>query len=145
MQADISKLETEGRNPTETSSAPASNYLSAYLYDILYMSNIYLYDITGSTHHEHNSTVCLMVLHRWYNTLGCQSANWHPCRCIFQLTSTFENNELITEIINSLSCRSLCLLLLLNTTIMFAWKQTSEILKPRSENLQKLQESRRSD
>ena len=37
-----------------------------------------------------------------------------------QLTSTFENNELITEIINSLSCRSLCLLLLLNTTKMFA-------------------------
>ena len=48
MQADISKLETEGRNPAETSSAPASNYLSAYLYDILYMSNIYLYDITRS-------------------------------------------------------------------------------------------------
>ena len=45
MQADISKLETEGRNPTETSSAPASNYLPAYLYDILYMSNIYLYEI----------------------------------------------------------------------------------------------------
>jgi hypothetical protein len=56
MQADISKLETEGRNPAETSSAPASNYLSAYLYDILYMSNIYLYDITCSAHHEHNST-----------------------------------------------------------------------------------------
>ena len=62
MQADISKLETEGRNPAETSSAPASNYLSAYLYDILYMSNIYLYDITPSARHEYSSTVSQLCI-----------------------------------------------------------------------------------
>ena len=62
MQADISKLETEGRNPTETSSAPASNYLSAYLYDILYMRNIYLYDITSPARHEYSSTVSQLCI-----------------------------------------------------------------------------------
>ena len=62
MQADISKLETEGRNPAETSSAPASNYLSAYLYDILYMRNIYLYDITSSARHEYSSTVSQLCI-----------------------------------------------------------------------------------
>ena len=51
---------------------------------------------------------CLTALHRWYNTTGCQSANWHQCRFVFKLTGTFENNELITEITNSLSCRSAC-------------------------------------
>ena len=63
MKADISKLETEGRNPAETSSAPASNYLSAYLYDILYMINIYLYDIiTRSARHEYSSTVSQLCI-----------------------------------------------------------------------------------
>ena len=62
MQADITELETEGRNPTETSSAPASNYLSAYLYDILYMRNIYLYDITSSARHEYISTVSQLCI-----------------------------------------------------------------------------------
>ena len=62
MKADISKLETEGRNPAETSSAPASNYLSAYLYDILYMRNIYLYDITSSARHEYSSTVSQLCI-----------------------------------------------------------------------------------
>ena len=62
MQADISKLETEGRNPKETSSAPASNYLSAYLYDIQYMRNIYLFDITRSARHEYSNTVSQLCI-----------------------------------------------------------------------------------
>ena len=62
MQADIRKLVTEGRNPAETSSAPARNYLSAHLYDIVYMRNIYLFDITRSARHEYSSTVSQLCI-----------------------------------------------------------------------------------